>query len=206
MFALTIPARVRINSEEFLELSRKYVEEFETACSDMTCVFTTSDQRAALQNLETACQHVETPLQRMEHGLHYWIAFAIMPLFALANAGVNIGGELSTALAHPVTLGVVVGLVLGKQLGITLFAWLAVRSGLAIMPTNVTWRHIYGISWLGGIGFTMSLFIAILAFGGSPLLAIAKVGILIASLIAGAGGWLILRGTSSVSETMTKVK
>ena len=206
LLALTIPARVRINPEEFLEVSRKYVEEFDTACSDMTSVFTTPDQRAALQKLETVCQHVETPLQRMEHGLHYWIAFAIMPIFALANAGVNVGGELSSALNHPVTLGVVVGLVVGKQLGITFFAWLAVRSGLAIMPTNVTWRHIYGISWLGGIGFTMSLFIAILAFGGSPMLAIAKVGILIASLIAGAGGWLILRGTSSVSETMTKMK
>lgn len=142
----------------------------------------------------------------MEHGLHYWVAFGIMPIFALANAGVNVGGDLSSALTHPVTLGVVVGLVVGKQMGIILFAWLAVRSGLAIMPTNVTWRHIYGISWLGGIGFTMSLFIASLAFGGSPLLAIAKVGILIASLIAGAGGLLILRGISSESETMTKVK
>jgi NhaA family Na+:H+ antiporter len=87
--------------------------------------------------------------------------------------------------------------VLGKQLGITLFTWLNVRMGLATLPDGVTWAHIYGASWLAGIGFTMSLFIANLAFGLSPLLNTAKVGILAASVIAGVGGWLILRIGSS---------
>ena len=81
---------------------------------------------------------------------------------------------------------------MGKQVGITLFTWLAVRCGIATMPDGMSWRHIYGAAWLGGIGFTMSLFIAGLAFGGSPLLELAKLGILAASLISGIAGWLIL--------------
>jgi len=116
-----------------------------------------------------------------------------MPIFALANAGVNFSGNVSTALVHPVTIGVVVGLIVGKQIGIFFFAWISVRSGIAVMPTGVNWRQIYGTSWLGGIGFTMALFIAHLAFEGLPLLFMAKIGILIASFIAGVVGWLILR-------------
>ncbi len=96
-------------------------------------------------------------------------------------------------MAHPVALGVAAGLVLGKQLGVTLFAWLAARTGLAALPPGVTWRHIYGAAWLAGIGFTMSLFIANLAFDEAALLAPAKVGILAASLVSGGVGWLLLR-------------
>jgi NhaA family Na+:H+ antiporter len=139
--------------------------------------------------------HAEAPLQRLEHSLEYPVAYAIMPLFALANAGVRLGG--GSNLFHPVSLGIIAGLVLGKQLGITFFTWLNVRLGLATLPDGVTWAHIYGVGWLTGIGFTMSLFIASLAFGVSPLLNTAKVGILTASVIAGVGGWLILRASSS---------
>ena len=134
-------------------------------------------------------------MHRLEHVLHPWVAFAIMPLFALANAGVRIEGDLLGALGNRVTLGVVLGLVLGKQLGVTLAAWLAVRSGVTDLPEGVGWRHIYGAGWLAGIGFTMSLFVADLAFadpGEAGLLTAAKLGILVASLIAGVGGWLIL--------------
>lgn len=193
LLALTVPATIRIERKKFIELSRNLVVEFQEACTDKEDVFTTAAQHAALQKLETSCQHVETPLQRMEHSLHYWVAFIIMPIFALANAGVNFSGNISTALVHPVTLGVVVGLIVGKQIGIFLFAWISVRIGLAVMPTGVNWQQIYGISWLGGIGFTMSLFIAHLAFEGLPLLFMAKIGILIASFIAGVVGWVILR-------------
>jgi NhaA family Na+:H+ antiporter len=145
--------------------------------------------------LERACERVETPLQRLEHTLHPWVGFVIMPVFALANAGVTVGGELRPLLGDRVTLGVVLGLVVGKQVGIMLFSRLAVRSGVAELPQGVTWRQVFGLSWLAGIGFTMSLFIAGLAFGGTPLLAAAKVGIVAASLLAGVGGWLILRGS-----------
>ena len=98
------------------------------------------------------------------------------------------------------SLGIVAGLLLGKQFGISLFAWLAVKSGISELPERVTWRHIYGAGWLGGIGFTMSLFISELAFTDSPLVEVAKLGILAGSLVAGIGGWLILRGASSPSD------
>jgi NhaA family Na+:H+ antiporter len=122
--------------------------------------------------------------------------FAIMPLFALANAGVPLGGDIAVELTSPVALGIVAGLVVGKQLGITLFVWLAVRSGLSELPEGIGWRHVYGVGWLAGIGFTMSLFISDLAFSEDSLIEDAKLGILGASLIAGVVGWTILRGAS----------
>ena len=122
------------------------------------------------------------------------MAFAIIPLFALANAGVRIEGDLGAALGDRVTLGVILGLVLGKQLGVTLAAWLAVRLGIADLPEGVGWFHIYGAGWLAGIGFTMALFVTNLAFADADeRMTAAKLGILVASVIAGAGGWLILR-------------
>jgi NhaA family Na+:H+ antiporter len=122
------------------------------------------------------------------------VAFAIVPVFALANAGVPLGGGLADAVASPVSLGIVAGLVLGKQLGVTLFAWLAVKSGASELPAGVGWRHVYGAGWLAGIGFTMSLFVTDLAFSEGPLVDAAKIGTLAASLVAGVGGWAILRG------------
>jgi Na+:H+ antiporter, NhaA family len=195
LLALTIPCRTRIEPDEFLAHGRALLDEFQRASTSGSDVLADEAQQSAVQDLETACDDVLTPLQRLEHRLHPWVAFAIMPLFALANAGVSLSGDLSGAVASSVALGVLAGLVFGKQVGITLFAWLAVRSGLAAVPAGVTWRHLYGASWLAGIGFTMSLFIASLAFGDSPLLSTAKVGILVASLIAGVGGWTILRGS-----------
>jgi NhaA family Na+:H+ antiporter len=121
----------------------------------------------------------------------------IMPLFALGNAGVVLGGDLAATLLNPVSLGIVAGLVVGKQLGITLFAWLAVKSGLSGLPEGITWRQVYGVGWLAGIGFTMSLFIADLAFTDSSFVDTAKLSILAASLIAGLVGWTILRGAGA---------
>jgi len=194
LLAFTIPARSRIDMGEFLSLGRATLNEFERVARTDSSMLINEEQQAAIQALKSACERVETPLQRIEHALHSWVTFAIMPVFALANAGVVLDGGLTVALTHSVSLGVMAGLIAGKQIGITLFAWLAVRSGLATIPGAVTWRHIYGASWLGGIGFTMSLFIAGLAFGDSPLLPVAKVGILSASLLAGVVGWIILTG------------
>jgi len=117
----------------------------------------------------------------------------VLPLFALANAGVTFDATAANVLAHPVSLGVMAGLIFGKQVGVTLASWLAVRMRLAVLPLSVSWRHIYGAGWLAGIGFTMSLFIAELALGGTPQLTHAKVGILGASLISGVIGWWFLR-------------
>jgi NhaA family Na+:H+ antiporter len=151
-----------------------------------------------VENQETAVHHAEAPLQRIEHRLEYPVAYVIMPIFALANAGVRLGGG---NLTHPVSLGIIIGLVLGKQLGITFCVWLIARTGLATLPDNITWRHVYGAGWLAGIGFTMSLFIAGLAFGPGSLLNTAKIGILAGSIFAGVGGWLILRGAKSYPTT-----
>jgi NhaA family Na+:H+ antiporter len=118
-----------------------------------------------------------------------------MPLFALANAGVALGGGAGAALTQPVAWGILAGLVVGKPLGITLATGAAVRLGLAHLPAGTTWRQIIGVACLGGIGFTMSLFIAGLAFGEGDVLATAKIGILAASVLAGVAGWLILRGS-----------
>ena len=201
LLALTIPARTRIDPDAFVDKGRQLLREFARAGEHGASILTNGARQEALAELEDAVEAAGAPLQRMEHVLHPWVAFAIVPLFALANAGVRIEGDLGTAFGNRVTLGVVLGLVLGTQLGVTLGAWLAVRSGVTDLPDGVGWRHIYGAGWLAGIGFTMSLFVADLAFadpGEAVFLTAAKVGILVASIIAGVGGWLILRHRSSI--------
>ena len=141
--------------------------------------------------------HEHAPLgQRWEHALHPWVAFLILPGFALANAGVVVSGSFSQALTQPPSLGIITGLVLGKPLGIFGFSWLAVKMGLASLPDGVTWGKVFGMSLLAGIGFTMSLFIADLAFGHAPDLTYAKAGILAGSLLSGMLGYLYLRFTT----------
>ena len=136
----------------------------------------------------------ESPLlERLEHALDNPIAFFVVPLFALANAGVRIGGASSPEFSLRVLAGVIIGLVLGKPLGISLAAWLALRMRIATLPDNMSWRMLVGVSWLGGIGFTMSLFIGALAFPDEALLDSAKVGVLLASCVAALMGWLMLR-------------
>jgi Na+:H+ antiporter, NhaA family len=141
-----------------------------------------------------ASDAAEAPLVALEHGLHPWVAFLIVPIFGFANAGVSLAGVGVSALFSPVTLGIAVGLFVGKQIGVFGFAWLAVRSGLAVIPAQATWLQIHGVALLAGIGFTMSLFIALLAFPGSLILQDqAKIGVLLGSLLSGVLGWLILR-------------
>jgi NhaA family Na+:H+ antiporter len=195
LLAMTIPARTRIDTAEFLVRGRRILDYFDAAGVEGRGVLTNKAQQAAIQEMENACEGAQAPLQRIEHELHHWVAFGIIPLFALANAGVHLGGNLGSAFSDRVTLGIILGLVIGKPIGISLFAWLAVKSGIAALPGTVTWRAIRGVSLLGGIGFTMSLFIAGLAFPGAPQLnADAKIGIFVASLIAGIAGYVVLRG------------
>ena len=196
LLALTIPARTRIDTHEFSESSKEIIAAFDAAGVDGQGVLTNQGQQAAIQSLEDNCEKAQAPLQRLEHGLHVWVAFLIIPLFALANAGVHLSGDIGAALLQPVTLGVALGLVLGKPIGIMLASWLAVRAGLASLPAGVSWKAILGVSCLAGIGFTMSLFVGTLAFGeGSPLLDAAKIGILCASTVAAILGWVLLSGT-----------
>lgn len=202
--ATAIPARTRINADEFVAAGTTYVAEFQEAGETGRDVLTSREQRGALKALENACELAQTPLQRFESRLHPWVMFAIMPLFALANAGVSLGSAPATVFSSRVVWGVVLGLVLGKPLGITACSWLAVKSGIAELPAGVTWRGIWGIGCLAGIGFTMSLFIVSLAFRGSPSMGPAKVGILAASTASAVLGWLIFRSSDSSPVTAAK--
>lgn len=199
LLAMTIPARTRIDEKSFLSRARNALSQFEVAHESGASPLRDPDHQAAAQQLERLAEQLQPPLLRLEHALHGAVAFGIMPLFALANAGVPLGvTNLDAAGGTGVALGVALGLVVGKPVGITLFAWAAVRLGVASLPQDVTWRSIGGAGLLGGIGFTMALFIAGLAFASTPgLLVAAKLGILGASLIAGLGGWLVLRRGSS---------
>src|SRR5918994_2325816 len=201
LLAMSVPASSFIDTGMFLKRSRDLLDRFEQAGERGDAVLCNEDRQGALHDLNKANEDVEPPLQEMEYALHPWVVFVIMPLFALANAGVVLDEDFAATLLSPVSLGIVAGLLLGKQFGITLFAWLAVKSGISELPGGVTWLHIYGAAWLAGIGFTMSLFLSDLAFADSPLLDIAKLGILTASLIAGVAGWSIIRRTSAPHTT-----
>jgi NhaA family Na+:H+ antiporter len=189
--AFTIPANTRINRKEFLDLTESAITEFKETPENENFL-SNSAQQNAISTLTVATELTSAPLFRLEHALHPWVMFVVMPIFAFANAGVTIEGSLLQSFSSPLSLGIILGLVFGKQIGITLFAWLSVKFKLASLPANTTWRHIYGAACLGGIGFTMSLFIASLAFGDSPQLPPAKTAILIASTIAGVFGVVVL--------------
>lgn len=191
--AMTIPHKPRINTADFMGEGRSILKQFEEAEDYGITPGTNEQQQSAVYALERSCEQVQTPLRRLEHALHPIVTFVIMPIFALANAGVTFDARLIGEIFQPVSLGIIIGLVLGKQIGITFFSWLAVQLGIASMPDGITIKSIYAVSWLGGIGFTMSLFIAALAFEGNDLLMNAKLAILTASTIAGIVGYLILK-------------
>ena len=205
LVAATIPIRVRVDPAGFLARGRDLLLVFDRSGEYGHEDETSSEQRAILKELEDTAQEMQSPLQRFENALHPWVAFVIMPLFALSNAGVKLEGDFFAALTHPVTIGIVLGLVIGKQVGVTLFSWAAVRSGIAALPYGVTWLQFYGVALLGGIGFTMSLFITNLAFTSDVLSTEAKIGILLGSAISGVIGYLVLlragRGLAGVSPS-----
>ncbi len=196
LLAMTIPASTPIDTQEFLYKSRSYLNAFERAGQPGHHILTNKEQRAALQALETASLLVEPPLQRLQHTLHPWVSFVVMPLFALANAGIDLRVDLLSSLLNPISVGIILGLFLGKQLGIASFAWIFSRVGFISKPDRISWRHLYGAGVLCGIGFTMSLFIANLAYGAMPMLPVAKIGILVGSLLSALTGGLILIGIS----------
>jgi Na+:H+ antiporter, NhaA family len=192
LLAMFIPARTRVDPEGYVLEGRELLYRFESSCRPGSSFLENDEQQAALQAIEDLSEDVQPPLHRLEHGLHPWVSFLIMPVFAFANAGVVFRGESAPSISHPVVFGVALGLFFGKPIGIFAASWLAVRLRVAELPAGVRWSHIHGAGWLGGIGFTMALFIAGLAFGGGPLLANAKLGILMASTTAGLVGYTLL--------------
>ncbi|HSD63649.1 MAG TPA: Na+/H+ antiporter NhaA [Ignavibacteriaceae bacterium] len=197
LFAFIVPATARYNTKEFLMNGKDLLKEFDEQGKEGMNVLANEERQNIVQTLESNCAKVLTPLQRFEHNLNPWVSFVIMPVFALANAGVLLQENFFSALINEISLGIITGLFIGKQIGIFIFSWLAVKLNIAELPANVNWKQIYGTGILAGIGFTMSLFITNLAFTGEELSNVAKVGILSASLISGIAGYLLLRFSAS---------
>lgn len=188
--ALTIPTHTRVNAAEFSREARAHLDAFDRTETGDLLVITSAGQQDALHALDRESSAVSAPLLRLEHALHGLSAFIVMPVFAFANAGVSVrGGALDWTTAGAIGLG----LAAGKPVGITVVSWLACRAGVATLPAGVTWGMLHGAAWVAGIGFTMSLFIAGLAFGPSPAFDAAQLGILGGSLIAALVGAAVLR-------------
>jgi NhaA family Na+:H+ antiporter len=192
--AMFIPARGKYDTDRFVRKVKDIMDEFH--CEEQSCgysILLNQGHLNAVHNLELACHDVQTPLQRLEHSLHPWIAFGLLPVFAFANAGLSLQGiNFASILHQPLTLGIALGLLLGKPVGITLFSFLAVKTSIAALPAEVRWSHIVGAAMLGGIGFTMSLFVSGLSFTSPELLNYAKLGILLGSTLSAAAGLVFL--------------
>lgn len=207
LLAFTIPARASYT----VVRCNKHIDELRQAFADETnSAFTPNDtlknQRLAslAQEMEQLGKNSQSPQQRVETALHPWVTFLIIPLFAMSNAGIDFSKlSFGAAMSSSVTLGVLSGLVFGKFIGISLFSWVGVRFGLCSLPSGVGWRHLLGAAWLGGIGFTMSLFISELSFEQQALIDEAKLGILLASAISAVIGlaWLYACGAKRDEKT-----
>ncbi|MGE5214224.1 MAG: Na+/H+ antiporter NhaA [Nitrospirota bacterium] len=190
LLAFTIPARSRINALEFSTKARSLLDRFDRTETGDFLLLTSKGQQEAVFALERASGNVTEPILRLEHALHNFSAFVVMPLFAFANAGVKIDLSLQHA---EIGFGILSGLMFGKPLGIMIFALIAVKTGIAKLPRAVNWRSLLGYACLGGIGFTMSLFVAMLAFEDAGLVDAAKRGVIAGSLLAGIAGAVLLK-------------
>jgi Na+:H+ antiporter, NhaA family len=192
--ALTIPARTKIDEVGFALRLRNYVKEFEEIPPNSVTLLE-PEQLHVVDKIKELTKAASTPLQRLEHALHPIVLFFIMPIFALANAGISLQGLTFQDVITPVSVGIFLGLLLGKFLGVVGASWLFLKMGWATLPEDMPFKTIYGLAMLAGIGFTMSLFITNLAFKSQDVIMQAKVGTLSASLLAGFIGFIILRKT-----------
>ncbi len=190
LLAMTVPVRARLDSERFLRICRRELASFEKCGYSGEAMLLTPRQQDSLEMIEKAYRAVQNPLVRLERGLHPLSAYVVMPLFALANAGVDLSG-VGGSLIGPVTIGVLVGLAVGKPLGIFGATYLADRLGLARKPEGLSWRVLFGGALLGGVGFTMAIFVAHLGLE-SETVGPAKLFILMGSLLMGTIGSLYL--------------
>jgi len=201
LLALAIPARTRVDARGFVDRGRELLDRVEgphegAASPEDVDLRTDHERTAAIWQLEDLAEKAQAPMQRLEHGLHPGVGQREDGHDDEGNAGVVLGESVGPALSSSVAWGIAFGLIVGKQVGIMTACWLIVRSGLARLPSGVTWRHVYGASWLAAIGFTMSLFVGELAFAGTEVLEVAKIGIFGASVLAGVMGYLLLRFTT----------
>ncbi|MPZ71785.1 MAG: Na+/H+ antiporter NhaA [Nitriliruptorales bacterium] len=193
------PARPLHPPEAVSGLAERHLERLQMAAPDGV-----ADEReqATLMEVSRLAREGVSPLARLEHALHSWTSFLILPLFALANAGVRVAaGGFTSLLDEPVTIGIILGLVVGKPLGITIAAFITVKTGLGRLPRGVGWLEIVGVGLLGGVGFTVAIFIAGLAFEDTALTNAAKVGILLASATAGIVGAAFLAARDAAKHS-----
>jgi NhaA family Na+:H+ antiporter len=192
--ALAIPSTPKRSSKTFSNDAKALLEQYESYPREKN-IGLHEQQKAILLRLKENINEIGTPAERLENDLHLPVALIIIPLFALANAGIAIDfSHISTTIMTPVSLGIIAGLILGKVFGIFGVAWLAIKLKIASLPQGSTLNQLFGVAFLGGIGFTMSIFVADLAFLHTPeLIFQAKVGILAASLFAGVFGYIWLR-------------
>lgn len=202
LFSLTIPVKPKIESGDYQQRTKTHVHELEKTDLVNSDLLTDKKQQNILETIRSDTKHTHPPLLRLENALTGFNAFFIIPVFALANAGVKLDLGISEVLANPLGLGILVGLALGKVSGITAFSYLSAKLGFARLPVGLSWEHIIGVGLIAGIGFTMSLFITNLAFADERLVQIAKISILIASLVAAVAGLLVfsLVKTRSVKQ------
>lgn len=204
MLAFTIPVRRRIRNKAFEQNLIRCFDSFTKGDQKWSSVLLTQQQLGALDRIESLTYLVQPPLQFLENRLHAWVIYFIMPVFALANAGVNLGIESFAGL--PLILSIAIALLAGKSIGISLLAWLAIKLNIAELPEHTSFRQLVGAAFLGGLGFTMSLFIANLSFSDPAFLSPAKAGILLGSMLSGVIGYLLLRFTKPLPEAQLFVE
>ncbi len=193
LMAFTIPARSRITPRLFVDRVEDLLGDFRATVDGHSGRMLSDEQQATLDDVVHQIHRVKAPAQHLEHAIMPVVTFVVLPVFALANAGVHLEASTVGALGQPLALGIMLGLFVGKQVGVLGASWLAVRTGLASLPEGVSYRHVYGAGILAGVGFTMSLFIGELAFSDMQVRSIAKMSTLLASLVAGVIGWALLR-------------
>ncbi|PTN10263.1 Na+/H+ antiporter NhaA [Mangrovibacterium marinum] len=194
LVAFAIPIRKNIKITHFQDKMHDALGEFKTISNKLHSKYTlTNDQMAAVDQMDDLTEQVQSPLQYLEKRLHGWVAFVIMPIFAFANAGVRINAESFANM--DLSLIIAVSLILGNVIGISLFSFLAIKLKMASLPENTSFKQLAITGLLGGVGFTMSLFITNLAFESNSYIDASKIGILLGSLIAGIGGYFLLKST-----------
>ena len=193
MVAFTIPARAYQSVELFVHSGRSLLLDMCSTQRQWGGGDRQKHLQASIQTLEDNCVRVISPLQRLEHSLHPWVVYMIIPLFAFANAGIVIDNALISELGQALPMGIIAGLLLGKPVGIALLSALGVALGWAHKPDDISWSQIVGIGLLGGIGFTMSFFVSQLAFADAHMLTLSKMAVLVASCLSGVLGYLVLR-------------
>lgn len=198
LVALFIPAQGKYDTQTFLDKIKAYINRFECQKECGYTILVDKNHLNAVHDIEMACHDVETPLQRLDHGVHAWVSYFIVPLFALANSGIVLSGiNIGESLTHSVALGIICGLVIGKPLGIMIFTFISVKMFKTTLTNGVTWMHLIGASCLAGIGFTMSLFISGLSFTRPEIIEISKLSIVVGSLISAFLGLTILLKATS---------